>query len=529
MLILQNITYLHSNKEVLFDNISLSVDRHDKIALIGHNGVGKSTMLQLMAGLLQPTKGTVHTVAQPYYVPQIFNEVNNHTVAQALGLDAKLHALHAILGGALSDAHIAALEEDWSIEERCSDALTQWGLHDVDLEQPMASLSGGQKTKVFLAGIGIHKPDIVLMDEPSNHLDGEGRNLLYDFIKTTTSTLVVVSHDRQLLNLLDTVYELSKQGMAMYGGNYDFYVAQKEVESNALVSEVKRVEKALRKAKEVARETMERQQKLDARGKKKQEKAGLPTISMKTFKNNAEKSTARIKDVHAEKIGHMAQELSELRKELPDLDQMKFGFDNSALQKGKVLVSLEKVNYRYTSKLLWQEPLSLEIRSGHRISIRGANGTGKTTLLKIILGQVLPQSGKIQNRIVKSVYIDQEYSLIDDRHNVYEQAQSFNTGGMQEHEIKIRLNRFLFPKGLWERPCRVLSAGEKMRLILCCLTVSHLAPDLIVLDEPTNNLDLQNVRILTAALLGYEGTLIVISHDTYFLKQLNIEEYIDLK
>jgi len=174
--------------------------------------------------------------------------------------------------------------------------------------------SGGQKTKVFLAGISIHQPEIVLLDEPSNHLDKAGRQLLYDFIQTSSSTLIVVSHDRKLLNLLDLVYELSKRGITVYGGNYDFYAEQKLIETNALNQELKSTEKALRKAKEVARETAERQQKLDARGKKKKEKEAVPTISMNTLKNIAEKSTSRIKSVHAEKLGSISQELNQKNK-----------------------------------------------------------------------------------------------------------------------------------------------------------------------------------------------------------------------
>lgn len=528
MLILQNINYFHSNREVLFDHINVSILSQQKIALIGHNGVGKSTLLQLMAGILQPNQGTVLADSKPYYIPQVFGQFNGHTIAEALKVDAQLKALTAILDGDVSEAHLTVLEDDWSIEERCREALSYWDLAGLDLSQSMATLSGGQKTKVFLAGIGIHRPEIVLMDEPSNHLDRESRSLLYDFVKTSASSLVVVSHDRELLNMLDSVYELSKKGITVYGGNYDFYLTHKEIESEALALDVKSKEKALRKAKEVKQETMERQQKLDARGKKKQEKAGLPTISMNTFKNNAEKSTARIKDIHAEKIGHISQELQQLRTELPGIDKIKFGFEDSTLHQGKLLIELQDVNMSYGGKMLWNTPLTLSIKSGARLAIEGPNGAGKTTLIRIILGQLQPTEGSIQHRMAKAVYVDQEYSLIDDRIKVYEQAQLFNTGALQEHEVKIRLSRFLFPKDVWDKPCGVLSGGEKMRLMLCCLTIDQQAPDLIVLDEPTNNLDLQNIGILTAAIVEYKGTLLVVSHDTHFVKEIQVQEFIGL-
>ncbi|QEH40933.1 ABC-F family ATP-binding cassette domain-containing protein [Chitinophaga sp. XS-30] len=522
MLALQNITYLHPNRELLFDNISLIVHKHDKIALIGNNGAGKSTLLQIAAGLLHPAEGTVKSGSRPYYVPQLFGAYHHLSVARALQIDEKLHALREILDGKVTDANLLLLDDDWGLEERCREAFTHWQLDDVELTHTMGSLSGGQKTKVFLAGISIHQPEIVLMDEPSNHLDTPGRELLYQYIRTTGNTLLVVSHDRTLLNLLHTVCELDQRGMTTYGGNYDFYAAQKMIEEEALQQDLKSKEKALRKARETERETLERQQKLDARGKKKQEKAGLPTISMNTLRNNAEKSTSRMKNVHAEKTGAISRELNQLRKELPGTDKMKIDLDHSSLHKGKILITARNINFGYDGRPLWETPLNFLITSGERIVIRGLNGSGKTTLIKIILGILQPVSGIIHHAADKVICIDQDYSLITDANSVYEQAEKFNHTGLQEHEIKVRLNRFLFTQACWDQPCHTLSGGEKMRLILCCLTISNQAPDMIILDEPTNNLDIRNTEILTAAINEYQGTVIAVSHDEYFLEQIRI-------
>jgi ATPase subunit of ABC transporter with duplicated ATPase domains len=526
MLILHDITYIHPNRDLLFAGIDLVVNKHDKIALIGNNGTGKSTLLKILAGNLKPASGVVKTDSRPYYVPQIFGQYNELTVAEALQIADKLNALQQILDGNVTDENMTILNDDWAIEERCQEAFTLWQLTDLDLSQKMGTLSGGQKTKVFLAGIAIHRPEIVLLDEPSNHLDTAGRELLYNYIQSTNNTLLVVSHDRTLLNLLNTVCELSKRGITTYGGNYDFYAEQKDIESEALNQDVKSKEKALRKAKETERESMERQQKLDARGKKKQEKAGVPTIMMKTLKNSAEKSTSKMQGVHAEKTGAIAQELSQLRTRLSDIDKMKMDFDNSSLHKGKVLITAKDINFGYEEESLWNSPLSFQITSGERLVIRGANGSGKTTLIKMLLGQLEPQSGTINRAVVKAIYIDQDYSLINNKLSVYEQAEEFNSGALQEHDIKIRLNRFLFAREDWNKPCVALSGGEKMRLMLCSLTISNQAPDMIILDEPTNNLDIQNIGILTSAINDYRGTLIVVSHDEYFLKQVNVEREI---
>jgi len=528
MLILHNISYKHLNSDVLFDNISFTVNHHEKIALIGNNGVGKSTLLKIIAGELPPSGGELRVGSDPYYIPQIFGQYNHLTIAEALRINEKLTALKEILDGNVTEENLNTLNDDWTIEERCNNALQYWQLADLDLEQKIETLSGGQKTKVFLAGISIHEPELVLLDEPSNHLDKTARELLYNFITATSGSLIVVSHDRKLLNLLDTVFELSKSGITAYGGNYNFYTEQKQVENNALKQDLQSKEKALKKAKEKERETLERQQKLDARGKKKQEKSGVARIMMNTLRNNAENSSSKLKSVHVEKIDGISKELRDLRSALPDIDQMKFGFENSVLHKGKILFKANDINYGYKECLLWEKDLNIEITSGERIALKGSNGSGKTTLIKIILGEIKPKHGTIYNSQNKSVYIDQDYSLINNELKVYEQAQHFNTSGLEEHEIKMRLNRFLFSNEYWDKLCKTLSGGEKMRLMLCCLTISNESPDIIILDEPTNNLDIQNIEILTAAINQYNGTLIVVSHDDLFLEQISIQKNISL-
>ncbi|MEQ8471399.1 MAG: ABC-F family ATP-binding cassette domain-containing protein [Marinoscillum sp.] len=529
MLTLQQLSYIHPNRDLLFANINLTVNDKEKIALIGNNGAGKSTLLKIVAGELPYADGQLTVDSKPYYVPQIFGQYNHLTIAQALGMDGKLNALKEILDGNATEENFSLLNDDWTIEARCKEALDYWQLSDLSLSVKMEALSGGQKTKVLLAGIAIHEPNLVLLDEPSNHLDIEGRQLLYDFIQATKSTLIVVSHDRKLLNLLETVCELGEEGIKVYGGNYDFYSEQKSIESNALNHEILSKERALRIAKQKDRETLERQQKLDARGSKKQAKAGMGHAMMDKMKNDAENSSSKLKNLHTKKVAAISQDLSGLRASLSSIDKMKFGFDNSTLHKGKILFTAKDVNFSYNTEPLWNENLNFQIASGERIALKGQNGSGKTTLIRLVLGQIEPQTGTLYRAVNRSVYIDQDYSLIDNNLKVYEQAQQFNSAALQEHEIKIRLNRFLFGKEGWEKQCGALSGGERMRLMLCGLTISNRSPDVIILDEPTNNLDIQNIEILTAAIDEYKGTLIVVSHDETFLEKIAILRTIDLK
>lgn len=526
MLVLQNISYLHPNKDLLFQGINLILNSGEKVALIGNNGVGKSTLLKIIAKELPISHGQLLVEGMPYYIPQVFGQFNHLTVAEALGVDGEIKALHAILAGSVVEEDYVVLGDDWLIEERCYEGLRLWELEGVLLSDSMGSLSGGQRTRVFLAGIFIHRPDFVLMDEPSNHLDSGGRALLYDFVLNSQCSLLLISHDRKLLNLLHKVCELSMDGIRVYGGNYDFYKEQKELQTNALLEDVLSKEGALRKAKEVERESVERQQKLDARAKKKSAKGGMPKIVANSWKNSAENSTSKMKGIHADKTSTLSEELRVLRSSLSPIDRVKLRFDNSELHRGKVLVEADGINFSYSDVLLWGSPLSFKFLSGERIALKGANGSGKTTLIKLLLGELEVHSGILNRAVIDSVYIDQDYSLIDNSLSVFEQALSFNRLFLLEHEVKMRLNRFLFSAADWNKCCVSLSGGERMRLLLCCLEIASQSPDLIILDEPTNNLDIHNIEILTSAISSYEGTLIVVSHDDYFLEQIGVDRIV---
>lgn len=529
MIFLHDITFGFPAGDLLFNSITLTIPSQSKSALVGSNGMGKSTLLKIIAKEMEPLQGNINTEGELFYVPQMFGNFNELTIAQCLKIDKKLDALQKITNGEVDEIYFETLNDDWDIEERCQQALQYWKLGNLDLNEKLENLSGGQKTKVFLAGIQINQPEIILLDEPTNHLDLEGRNLLYDFIEKSNETIIMVSHDRTLLNLADTIFELSNQGISSYGGNYDFYAEQKAIENEALQNDIYAKERALKKAKEKERETLERKQKLDARGKGKQEKSGVARIMMNTLRNNAEKNSSKLKAVHTEKINNISGDLRDLRSSVRNLDQMKVSFNDSDLHAGKILISAEDMNFRYTDKNLWEENLNLEIRSGDRIAIKGSNGSGKTTLIKLLLGDLLPSSGSISKSDFKTIYIDQEYSLLDKTATMYEFAQQFNDHAIPESEVKTLLSRFLFGKETWDKKCDVLSGGQRLRLLLCGLSISNKAPDMIILDEPTNNLDLQNVEILTNSIKDYHGTLVVISHDEIFLREIGVMNVMLLK
>jgi len=537
---IQQISYIHPDKEVLFSNLNFAISKGQKLGLVGNNGCGKSTLLQIIAGQLSPSSGVIVRPDDLYYIPQHFGQYDSLTIAQALQIERKQQALHAILAGDVSNENFTILNDDWNIEERSISALDLWGLGQFTLSYPMNLLSGGEKTRVFLAGMDIHHPSVILMDEPTNHLDSSGRQRLYDWVEKYRSTLLVVSHDRTLLNLLPEICELEKHQINYYGGNYEFYKEQKTLMQEALQQRIEEKEKALRIARKVARETAERRDKQNVRGEKSNIKKGVPRIVLNALQGKSEKSTSKLTGVHQEKAEKLTNERNHLRGSLSPTAALKTDFNSSSLHTGKILVTAKEINFSYHSnsvnndiqensiskQQLWQAPVSFQLKSGDRLRIEGANGSGKTTLLKLITGQLQPQEGTLTRTDFSYVYLNQEYSIIDDRNSILEQAYAFNSRNLPEHEIKIILNRYLFPASEWDKPCRKLSGGEKMRLAFCCLMISNNTPDMFILDEPTNNLDIQSIEIITATIKNYAGTVIAISHDNYFIQEIGVEQCI---
>lgn len=525
---INHLTFGYRNAEPLLHDIDLHVSYGEKVALVGDNGTGKSTLLQLAAGLLHPLAGEVRTEGTPYVVPQHFGQYDAVTVAGALGIDRRLDALHAILGGALAEPHYADLGDDWEVESRARAALDTWGLGHVGFDRPMAELSGGEKTRVFLSGIAVHDPAVILLDEPSNHLDSAAREQLYALIRASRSAMLVVSHDRALLDLIDTTCELERGGITRYGGNYAFYREQRAIRMAALEARIGEREKKLRAAHRTVREVAERKQRQDARGSGKAVREGLPRIMMNTVRNRAEASGARLGEVHEARIGALAGELRQARGELPAGRDLKVRLDDTVLHRGKVLVEARGMNFAYGDHPLWPEPLSLLVRSGDRVAVSGPNGSGKTTLLRLVGGGLEPSSGILERAPFTTLYVDQEYSLIDGRLTVLGQAERFNARHLPGHELKTELHRCLFPAGVWDRPCAALSGGEKMRLLFCCLVIGDAAPDVFILDEPTNNLDLRSLGVITSALRAYRGTVVVVSHDRRFVDEIGADREIAL-
>lgn len=525
-IVVSDISYHYLNQSPLFEHINFSVPSNRKVSVIGNNGTGKSTLLKLLSGELNVSSGAVYCSSQPYYIPQQIGVVGQR-ISQALNVEEKINALHAICNGSIEPIHYEQLADDWEIESRCRLALDDWGLGNIELNSSTELLSGGEITKLFLAGVSVHTPEIILLDEPTNHLDLTSRQKLYDFINSCKATVVVVSHDATLLNQLDTTYELTEKGVRLYGGNYAFYEQQKEIEESTLSEHISSEESSLRSARRKASEVKERQNRRMSRGDKST--SGIPRIVLGALQAKGENTGAKLKEKHSAIITDSQQKLAELRQKQRMKSDFKIDFESAELHEGKLLIAVVDMNFGYSpDKLFWETPLTMEIRSGERIHIMGDNGVGKTTLIKLLTGELSPSKGEVRKSDFSYIRIAQEYSEVAKDITVLELAQSYNRNNLLEYELKLRLNRALFAKEAWGKSCLTLSGGERMRLYLCCLMIFNNAPELFILDEPTNNLDLSSLRILTNTVKSYRGTLLVISHDQNFIDEIGITRNVSL-
>lgn len=512
----------------LFTDLTFHLDP-GRTGLVGRNGVGKTTLFELLAGIRRPSTGHVVRNGRIGYLPQSLVIPADGRVIDVLGFTLQWAALQRIDGGgaALDDFDLAA--NHWDLPARIETALSRLGIGYIQPERRLGTLSGGEVMRVRLAALLVHDPDILLLDEPTNHLDGDARRFVHDFVADWTRTLLVVSHDRALLNLVDRIAELTPGELREYGGNFTFYQEQRRTEREAARQAAAEAKKQLRNAEQAARDALERQARRAASGLKRGRNTGMGKMAAGILKRAAENTGGRIGRHHERIVERAEGRLERAEDELPDNRQISIDLVPGGVPSGKRIIEADELCFRFPGSTtdLWTEPLSFTIHGGERVALVGPNGSGKTTVVDLIRGLKRPSGGSLYVGTRRIAVLDQQTGDLDDDATLLENLQQV-APSRPNHELRILLGRFLFPHESVFKPARVLSGGERMRASLVRALAADQAPDLLILDEPTNNLDLESLEEVASALRGYHGTLIIISHDTEFLRDVGIERQITL-
>ncbi|MEV7399905.1 ABC-F family ATP-binding cassette domain-containing protein [Streptomyces sp. NPDC091267] len=504
--------------EVL-DDFQLTVGP-GRTGLIGVNGAGKSTLLRLIAGELTPTEGHIRIAGEVGYLPQNLVLDTGLRVDAALGIAATRAALHAIEAGDVGEDRFAAVGDDWDVEERARATLDQLGLGHVGLDRTIGEMSGGECVLLRLAALLLARPEVLLLDEPTNNLDLYARERLYSAVDAWSGVLVVVSHDRELLERVDQIADLRDSAVTWYGGNLSAYEEALAVEQDAAERMVRVAEADVHRQK---RELADAQVKLARRkryGQKMQESKREPKIVMGARKRAAQESAGKHRIMHADRLAEAKERLDDAVEAVRDDDEIRIELPHTKVHPGSGVLVLRDLELAYGARVQG----SFEVRGPERIALVGRNGAGKTTLLRTLVGELAPVSGEATVQL-PTRFLPQRLDVLDDGLSVVENVARFAPEAT-DNGIRARLARFLFKGARADRLAATLSGGERFRATLAALLLAEPAPRLLMLDEPTNNLDMASVRRLTAALDAYEGALIVASHDVPFLESLGVTRWL---
>ncbi|UUU29275.1 ATP-binding cassette domain-containing protein [Streptomyces sp. CA-210063] len=503
----------------VFDDLQIAFGP-GRTGLVGVNGSGKSTLLKLIAGELTPADGTVRVSGEVGYLPQNVTLDTGLKVDEALGIAAARAALHAIEAGDVAEEHFAAVGDDWDVEERALATLGQLGLGHIDLDRTIGEVSGGESVLLRLAALLLRRPDVLLLDEPTNNLDLYARRRLYEAVESWSGVMVVVSHDRELLELVDQIADLHSGEVTWYGGNYSVYEEALTTEQEAAERMVRVAEADLKKQK---RELVDAHTKLAKRTRyanKMYENKREPRAVMKLKKRTAQVSAGKHRIMHEEKLTEAKERLDEAVEAVRDEDEIRVELPYTAVPPGRTVLTLLDLKLKYGARVNG----GFDLRGPERIALIGRNGAGKTTLLRTIAGELEPVSGETTAHVPLR-FLPQRLDVLDDDLTVAENVARFAPDATN-NRIRARLARFLFRGARADQPAATLSGGERFRAALAALMLAEPAPQLLMLDEPTNNLDMASVRQLTTALESYEGALIVASHDVPFLESIGITRWL---
>ncbi|KAA9150842.1 ABC-F family ATP-binding cassette domain-containing protein [Amycolatopsis acidicola] len=507
---------------VVFSGLTTAVPG-GRTGLVAPNGAGKSTLLKLLAGQYTPSGGSVSADGVVGYLPQNLPFTGELTVAEVLGIAPVLSALAAIESGDAAEAHFTTIGTDWDIEERTRAELDRLGLGGLSFDRRLNTLSGGQVVSLGLAAQLLKRPDVLLLDEPTNNLDLEARHRLYSVLSDWTGCLLVVSHDRELLDRMDRIAELGQDEIRYYGGNFTEYEEAVRAEREVAERNVRNAEQLVKKEKREMQQARERAARRSSTAARNVADAGLPKILAGARQRKAQESAGKANDLHSARVNDAKAKLDAAERSVREDQKIALDLPGTSVPAGRVLFEGKDLRVRG----LFPDGIGLSVRGPERIALTGANGAGKSTLLRLLTGELEPEAGTVKRAEGRIAYLSQRLDLLDPDRTIAENFASY-APDLPESQRMTLLARFLFRGARTALPVGALSGGERLRATLACVLFAEPAPQLLLLDEPTNNLDLVSVGQLESALNAYRGAFVVVSHDERFLSGIGVNRRLRL-
>jgi ATPase subunit of ABC transporter with duplicated ATPase domains len=580
--VLSDLSFSFPNGRVVLSKLSASFNP-GRTGLIGANGSGKSTLLRLIAGCLRPTSGSVTVTGEVGYLPQNLTLDVGATVGSLLGIASVREAIRAIEAGSVDPAVFNAVGDDWDIEERAREWLARLGLAHVGLDDPVRRLSGGEAVLTALSAQFLRRPAVLLLDEPTNNLDLDARRRLQEAVEAWPGVLLVVSHDRALLSLVDQVADLSGGALRLYGGNLEAYESMLATEQAAALRAVNSAGADVRREKRDLVESQVKQARRDRMGRAVAASGSIPRIVAGGRKRAAQVSAGKGREIALARIAGAKERLAEAEEALRDASSIRISLPGTAVPAGRTVLTVHGLDAPWApwhgtgadgpdgarkaapadaERLPGTEPdgaggdqddigrlAELIVRGPERVALTGPNGAGKTTLLRALAGPAVAAGPIGTERAEASAgnnagntvsvgntvtvrrnaalgYLPQRLD-IHDALTVVENVRAVAPRA-SVNEVRAGLARFLFRGAQADQVAGTLSGGERFRAVLAALLLADPPPQLLLLDEPTNNLDMASARQLSEALSCYQGALVVVSHDVPFLRSIGITRWLRL-
>ena len=519
---LSNIAWSTPDGRTLLSDLSLNFEA-GRSGLVGRNGVGKSTLLHLISGSLQLQAGKVSVSGTLGLLRQAAQVSPGETVADLFGVAAGLDLLRRAEAG-LADVDELA-DADWTLEARIEAALARVGL-SAEPDTVLSALSGGQRTRAGLAALVFGEPDFILLDEPTNNLDRDGRKVVVDLLAGWRAGAIVVSHDRELLDTMDAIVELTSLGATRYGGNWSHYRERKAVELAAARHDLLDAERRVTEVARVAQATAERKARKDSTGKRKAAKGDMPRILIGGLKNRAENTSGEHVRLAEHRRAQAEVDAAAARERIEVLQQLTVVLPSTGLPSTKSVLRINLITAGYEPGRPVISDFSLDLTGPERVAVSGGNGSGKTTLLKAISGKLEPWAGSVS---VTTDYamLDQQVGLLDAKVSIRDNFRRINPEA-DENACRAALARFMFRADAALQVVGSLSGGQMLRAGLACVLGGKSPPPLLILDEPTNHLDIESVEAVEAGLRAYDGALLVVSHDRAFLDAIGITRRVEM-